>query len=243
MDWRIDIRDRRDSWTMAALMAISAICLGQAVQVANGNQKPLAIAWLTGAFVCLIAATVDALLAGHNLSAVTMPTLSGASAFYAPGRVPRGRVLVGYPSPPLTLLLSIPGHLYGDYRYTQLAAMTVAAAFMVYARPGILGGVAAAIFLFTPRVFFVLEQGWTDPLCVTMLAATVFAACRVPKLLPYALGLLLAVKQYLIFAVPIGFLLSTDINTFRRYGIVLPKAVSLTALTKGQGPFWRVQGR
>src|SRR5260370_39764178 len=45
---------------MAALMAISAICLGQAVQVANGNQKPLAIAWLTGAFVCLIVATVNA---------------------------------------------------------------------------------------------------------------------------------------------------------------------------------------
>ncbi len=323
---------------MAALMVVSAICVGQAVQVANGNQKPLAIAWLTGAFVCLIPATVnvsiplveraqrwfpifllglglvlqftqlssrspgmylqisprafatflagvsaaavvagasmsekgwlgparlplllaihfslgvwlikaspspvidvyvwhreslDALLRGHNPYAMTMPNIYGDAGFYAPELVANGRVLVGYPYPPLTLLLSIPGHLAGDYRYTQLAAMTLAAAFMVYARPGILGGVAAALFLFTPRVFFVLEQGWTDPLCVTMVAATVFAACRVPKLLPYALGLLFAVKQYLIFAMPIAFLLSTDINTFRRYGNVLAKAVAVAAV-------------
>lgn len=78
---------------------------------------------------------------------------------------------------------------------------------MTYARPGRLGLVAAATFLFTPRVFFVLEQGWTEPFVVLLLSAVVFCACRAPRLLAYALGLFLVVKQYLVFAAPAGLLL------------------------------------
>ena len=53
------------------------------------------------------------------------------------------------------------------------------------------------LLLSTPRLFFVLEQSWTEPFLVLLLAATVFCAIRLPWATPLALGLLLASKQYM----------------------------------------------
>jgi uncharacterized membrane protein len=53
---------------------------------------------------------------------------------------------------------------------------------------------------------FVLEQGWTEPVVVCLLAATVFFACRHPRVLPWTLGLLLAVKQYAPLIFPLAML-------------------------------------
>ena len=78
---------------------------------------------------------------------------------------------------------------------------------MAYARPGPLGSVAAALFLFTPRGLFVLEQSWTEPFLVLLLSATVFAACRRDTWVPYLFGLFLVVKQYLVFVVPLAWLI------------------------------------
>jgi hypothetical protein len=78
--------------------------------------------------------------------------------------------------------------------------MILAAALMAYARPGRLGAVAAALYLSTPRAFFVLEQAWTEPFVVLLASAVVFCACRWPRAMPYALGLLLAIKQYTVLA-------------------------------------------
>jgi hypothetical protein len=107
----------------------------------------------------------------------------------------------------LSLFLAIPGHLFGDHRYSQLAAMTASGALMAYARPGPLGPVAAALFLFTPRGLFVLEQSWTEPFLVLLLSATVFVACRRQGWTPYLFGLFLVVKQYLVFVVPLAWLI------------------------------------
>ncbi len=149
-----------------------------------------------------------ALLAGQNPYALTFPDIYGNSQFYGPGVSVNGRLTFGFPYMPLSLLLVVPGHLLaGDYRYAQLAAMALSGGLMAYARPGRIGPLAAALFLFTPRALFVLEQGWTEPLAVLLLAATVFAACRIPRLVPWMFGLLLAIKQYLIFAVPLAYLL------------------------------------
>ncbi len=146
---------------------------------------------------------LSALLRGTNPYAMTFPDIYGNSPFYGPGLSVNGRLTFGFPYPPLSLLLAAPGHLLaGDYRYSQLAAMTLSGALMTYARPGSVGAIAATVFLFTPRVFFVLEQGWTEPFVVLLLAASVFAACRAPKLLPVMLGLLFAIKQYTVLAVP-----------------------------------------
>src|SRR2546430_15165073 len=96
--------------------------------------------------------------------------------------------LGGPPSPPLSALLSLPGHLLGDHRYSLIAATIVSAALMAWLRPGPLPAGAAALLLFTPRRFFVLEQGFTEPYVVLALTCVVLFARRVPKALPYEVG-------------------------------------------------------
>ena len=154
-----------------------------------------------------------ALLHGINPYAITFPDIyGGKSPFYGPGVSVNGRLTFGFPYPPLSLFLVLTGDVFahvfgGDFRYAQLAAMTLSGACMAYARPGRLGAVAAATFLFTPRIFFVLEFAWTEPFVVLLLCATVFCACRAPKALPLMLGLFLVVKQYLVLVVPLTWLL------------------------------------
>lgn len=149
-----------------------------------------------------------ALLKGVNPYAITFPNIYGdATAFYGASLSAHGKLQFGFVYPPLSLLLALPGHLLGDVRYSQLFAIEASAALMAFTREGPLGCLAAALFLLTPRCFFVLEQSWTEPYVVLLLAATVFVACRAPRALPYALGLLLCVKQYLVFAVAPSLLL------------------------------------
>jgi hypothetical protein len=54
--------------------------------------------------------------------------------------------------------------------------------------------------LTSPRGLFVLEQGWTEPIAVLLLAATVFCQLRRPALAPWVSGVLLVTKQYLVLA-------------------------------------------
>jgi hypothetical protein len=146
---------------------------------------------------------VKALLAGTNPYALRYPDIYGNSPFYGEGLSVGGVLQFGYPYLPLSLLLAVPGQMLGgDYRYAQLAAMALSAIFIAYARPGRVGFAAASLLLFTPRVFFVLEQGWTDPFVLLGLSAVVFVAVRWVRPLPWVLGLALAVKQYTLFMVP-----------------------------------------
>ncbi|HET9450142.1 MAG TPA: hypothetical protein VFO83_04645, partial [Aggregicoccus sp.] len=115
---------------------------------------------------------------------------------------------------------------------------------MAYARPGRLGAAVAALYLFTPRGLFVLEQGWTEPLVVLGLAAVVFCACRLPRALPYALGLFLASKQYLVLALPLVLLLLAPPYGWRSAWGLLWRAgatglaVSLPLVLWDVGAFW-----
>ena len=152
--------------------------------------------------------SIDALLHGNNPYAITFPDIYGSSPFYGPGLSTGGRLQFGFPYPPLSLFLAMPGQLLaGDFRYSQLAAMTLSGGLMAYSRPGPVASAAAAVFLFTPRVFFVLEEAWTEPFVVLLLALIVFLGCRAPKFVPYALGLFFAVKQYLVIVAPLVVLL------------------------------------
>ena len=150
-----------------------------------------------------------ALLSGSNPYAMTFPDIyGGSSPFYGPGLSVGGRLQFGFPYMPLSLLLALPGQLLGgDHRYAQLAAIALSGGLMAYARPGRLGAAVAALFLFTPRGLFVLEQAWTEPFVVLGLAAVAFCACRFPRALPYVLGLFLASKQYLVLVLPLVLLL------------------------------------
>ncbi len=150
---------------------------------------------------------INELFAGGNPYAMTYLDIYGKSTVYGEGLSVNGRLTFGFPYPPLSLFLAIPGHLFGDHRYSQLAAMTASGALMAYARPGRLGALAGALFLFTPRGLFVLEQSWTEPFLVFLLSATVFAACRRETWVPYLFGLFVVVKQYLVFVVPLAWLI------------------------------------
>ncbi len=166
-----------------------------------------------------------ALLRGENPYAGTIPNIYPDTAFYGDGIVKNGRVLVGHPYPPLSLLLTFATHeIAGDYRYVLVIAVVAAAAMIAYSRSSRISIAAAAAFLFTPRVFFVYEQGWTDCLSVAMFALTVFVACRAPRFLWVALGLMLAIKQYLVAAVPLIFLLLPAGSVSTRSSLAAPLA-------------------
>ncbi len=145
--------------------------------------------------------SLDALLRGANPYALTFRNIYSSTVMYGPEQLAGGRLNFGYCYPPLDLLVALPGHLAGDYRLSFLAAMTLSGALVAFSRPGRVAPLAAALLLFTPRGFYVLEHGWTDPVAALALSATVFAALRAPRLLPLALGALLASKQYSILVV------------------------------------------
>jgi hypothetical protein len=137
---------------------------------------------------------------------------------------------VGYPYPPLTLLFGWLGHLVkGDYRYFNLVAQLGAGGLIAYTRPGRMATIAAALFLFTPRGLFVLEQGWTEALSALALAATVFCAVRFPKALVWVFGLMVGIKQYFIFAVVLLPVL-LDTRSPKVLGLFLLKAAVVPVL-------------
>jgi hypothetical protein len=169
----------------------------------------------------------NALLRGENPYALQFIDLShGTSKLYAPGTQHDGILDFGFPYPPLSALLTLPAHVLGpkpgpdrisvngeveeqagDLRYAQLLAISASAVLMALAARGPVGPAAAALLLLTPRGFFVLSQGWTEPFIVLLLSATVFAACRRSRATPYVLGLFWAVKQYVLLSAPLTLLL------------------------------------
>jgi hypothetical protein len=173
-----------------------------------------------------------ALLNGQNPYAITFPNIYGPHAFvYGSHMKVEDRVNFGFPYMPLSLFLALPGYLIaGDHRYSQLAAMTLAAILIACARPSILSYLAALLYLFTPRSFMVLEMAWTDPFVVLLLAATVFCALRRPRFTPYILGLFLATKQYLLFVPILAILLMQSPFHWRAYLKFLAKAAAVGLL-------------
>jgi hypothetical protein len=149
-------------------------------------------------------AAFDALLNGDNPYDITFKNIYGAnSGFYNPQAVQGDRVMFGYPYPPPSLLATLPGHLLaGDYRYAQLVSLVGAAGLIAYTNGGLVAKLAGALLLTTPRGYFVLEQGWTEPVSVLMLAATAFLMVRRPGRAGLAAGILIVTKQYLALGLP-----------------------------------------
>jgi hypothetical protein len=143
-----------------------------------------------------------ALANGHDPYELTFPNVFAPdTSLYAEGIVQDGRLQFGYPYLPETLFAVMPASLlHFDVRYAQLAAILGSAILIVAANPSSLGFAAAILFLTTPRLFFVLEKSWTEPIVLLMLSATIACAIRWPRLLPIMLGLFLASKQYVPFA-------------------------------------------
>lgn len=124
--------------------------------------------------------------------------------FYGTGSTtPDGWLTYSFPYPPASLLLSLPGALAGDVRYSQAAAICLAALLLVAAGRNQTAILAAGLLLTSPRLLHVVQMGWTEPLLIFLAAAVIYAAIRARWMLWAAIGAFLASKQYLVLAVPL----------------------------------------
>ena len=155
--------------------------------------------------------------------------------FYAPEMRDGKRILFGFPYPPLSLLLAWPGEaILGDLRYAEVIALAVAAWLLIRvgrraADPPDAGRglLCAAAILLAPRVIFQIEQGWTEPFPIALLAATVLVGVTRPALAWLPLGLLMASKQHL--AVALVFVPMLAHGSWRAQALFAAKAVAVAA--------------
>jgi hypothetical protein len=146
---------------------------------------------------------IDALMRGANPYRISLPNIYEehlARMLYNPDAIFGNRINIAYPYPPPSLLFAVPGRvLFGDYRYSEVALLVAAAALIGYARRGPIPKLAAALLLTTPRTWFVIEQGWTEPVTLFMLALAVFLLIRGAVPAALATGVLIVTKQYMGF--------------------------------------------
>jgi hypothetical protein len=169
----------------------------------------------------------------YDPSVVRFPNIYGpGTPFYGPGVVDDQQQLTyGFPYFPLSLLLVVPGYLFGgDVRYAHVAALMLAAAMMCMARPGRWGALAATIFLLTPRALYVTDLAWSEPMLMLTFSIVMLCACRFPRALPYALGLYFATKQYTILSLPAVLLLVHGPEFWKNLLITLCKVAGVAAV-------------
>ena len=171
----------------------------------------------------------------------TFPNIYGNTHFYGEGLTSGDEVLFGLPYPPLTLAFTAPAQwAFGDFRIGYLLALTVAAiliASLGWTRHAML---AAALLLTTPRVLFQLEQGWTEPSGIMLLALTATLLWRQKiKHAALSLGLMMAVKQYLAVAALLIPLLPRGLLADRR---ILFLACSAATVVTLPGLLWDPAG-
>lgn len=170
----------------------------------------------------------EALWHGHNPYSFRYPNVYPPNTpFYGEGVVDASGhwLTYGFPYPPLSLLMSTLGWIVGDVRIAHALAAAATAGLMFAARPGRISALAAALFILTPLSVFVPSQSWTEPLLALNFSLVMFCACRAEKsrlLLPLALGLFLATKQYAVLSLPAVILLVGKGNQRARVGQAHP---------------------
>jgi hypothetical protein len=201
----------------------------------------------------------EAFSRGENPYAVTFADIyqkypEWEKTFYAPGWVVNGRTQFGYPYMPLSFIVAYAGHLFGDFRYGNLLAITAAGGLLAYSRrifpspgnpaekgphpnplpdyreKGNWGVVAAVLLLLTPRVFVMAYNGWSEPTIVLCMALVVFCALGKRRALPVAIGLLMVSKQHMILAAPAVLLLLPKPWQWKTAVPFLLKAMAVSAV-------------
>ncbi len=169
---------------------------------------------------------LDALMAGHDPYAMRFPNVYPIDTpFYGPGVVDsENRLTYGFPYPPLSLLMALPGWAMGDVRYSHVLALLGSAALMWWAVPRPISALAAALMLLTPTTLTLLHAGWTEPFLIFNFSLVMLCAVRFRRALPYALGLFFATKQYTVLAAPLVWLLMDEPNRRRQYVQTMLKA-------------------
>jgi hypothetical protein len=176
--------------------------------------------------------SAQTLLRGLNPYTLEFPNIYGHTDFFSPGVADAQWLHFGFVYPPLSLYFStLAQGLVGDVRAAQALALLLTGLLLTRAG-GSQAALATLLFLSTPRIFFVLEQSWTEPFAVFLLAACVVAARARPRLLPLTFGLLLAVKQYTFVLLPlVPLLLGRPFSWPRTVGFLLKAILVALAVT------------
>lgn len=179
----------------------------------------------------------EAILRLVNPYTLTFPNPNGADSLwtFAPGAATAERILFGYPYMPLTVVAVAPFHaLFGDYRVGHLTFICVTAVLLGWG--GGRAGVRIALTLLTfPRLHWVVEWGWNEPLLGMLLVGSLVAWSRGGGLT----WLLLAGKQYMPLFGPVLWLRSDGGRGWGWWmwgGVAL--GVSLPLMVWDGGAFW-----
>jgi hypothetical protein len=148
--------------------------------------------------------------------------------YYNKNFASNGRILVGYPYLPLSLLCVVPGYLMGDVRDSDLVAVVLTALLIFWMGENVASFLAGILLLAGPRTPTVIANGWTECIMVLTLAFVVYCAMHHPRWLPVALGLFLASKQYSLLAVPVVPFLLPEYS-WKKSAKLLLQAVSVAA--------------
>ena len=109
-----------------------------------------------------------------------------------------------YPYLPMTTVAQLPFRLLGDIRYSYIAALLLAAA-ALFALLGWEAAVPVALLFASPKLTFLLEQAWTEPLLLAALCVMVAATVRghqTTAILAFAFAL--ACKQHMVLLIPLA---------------------------------------
>jgi hypothetical protein len=181
----------------------------------------------------------QALVQGLNPYEQIIPNIYGDLRFYGEELVRDSQLTISNPYPPLSIYLSLMGYvLAGDVRYSCLAAILITAVLIILLRPSRETLLAAYIFLFTPRIFLVLELSWTEPLVLLLAVAVVWCAIHHPGWKFIALGCLLASKQYMLFLFPLVALLIPPKSPWRIWAGALGWPAGVAFAVTAPLAFW-----
>ena len=140
----------------------------------------------------------EALLAGRNPYELEFPNIYGqGTPLYAPEVQEGDHVTFGFPYPPLSLFMALPGYAVGDYRYAAVVAVALTALLAYAGQAGRVSAAVAVLLLVSPLAQRLLHYGWTETFVGLTFSATAVSATRWPRALPWLLGLVVAVKQYM----------------------------------------------
>lgn len=178
---------------------------------------------------------------GTDPYTITQRDIYGRPGIYPKEAVVNGRVRLGFPYPPVSLLFVLPGYLFGDLRYSYVAAVALTALLLATTRLSWTTVAVACALLLNPITFLVQARAWTEPFVLLTLTLTVYGALNRSAWLPLAFGMFLASKQYTFLAIPFVPFLVGDLR-WRSYGRVLLQSLAVGALVTIPMALWNIRG-
>jgi hypothetical protein len=147
------------------------------------------------------------LLAGVNPYSPPYPDIYPTDLsrqFYGEGVSIGGQLQFGFPYPPASLLLVLPGHLLGDVRVVHVVVGVLTGAMLLFMVPrSAASRLAGVLFLTSPLLLFIVQHGWTETLLAGALVSMMFAWRRGWLVWAGLLGLAAVLKQYAVAFLPV----------------------------------------